>query len=241
MTWAHRCAERIDGSPGRDLASAHPALRVSAGAGHRERVAPGTRGPITLREESLMLPDHLQDDCASCAGLCCIALAFDRGPSFAADKEAGERCQHLNRDDRCAIHASRARRGYRGCIGFTCYGAGQRVSQECLGGDGLAGEGAALRLGIEVFRDTRTLHEWLVLLHQAAALPLSSLQRGDNEALLAALTPPGPLEAVWLRGVVTAATRARITAHLQGLRDLIASRITPADPIPAQRAASGRL
>ena len=64
-------------------------------------------------------------DCARCSGLCCMALAFDRGESFAADKAAGEPCEHLGAGFKCAIHADRDTRGYRGCVGYDCLGAGQ--------------------------------------------------------------------------------------------------------------------
>lgn len=64
-------------------------------------------------------------DCGRCAGLCCVALAFDRGPLFALDKPAGEACPHLAPDCRCTIYADRAACGFAGCIAFDCRGAGQ--------------------------------------------------------------------------------------------------------------------
>lgn len=81
----------------------------------------GPRGPYTSRSA-------LEPACDRCQAVCCVALAFDRGPSFAADKVAGERCPHLSAHDRCRIYDERAERGYRGCIGYSCYGAGQRAS-----------------------------------------------------------------------------------------------------------------
>lgn len=64
-------------------------------------------------------------DCGRCAGLCCVALSFDRGPLFALDKPAGKACPHLSPDCRCSIHAERAARGFAGCTAFDCRGAGQ--------------------------------------------------------------------------------------------------------------------
>lgn len=64
-------------------------------------------------------------DCGRCAALCCVALAFDRGPLFGFDKPAGEACAHLTPDCRCAIHADRRARGFAGCATFDCRGAGQ--------------------------------------------------------------------------------------------------------------------
>jgi hypothetical protein len=41
------------------------------------------------------MPDApLLGDCSRCIGLCCVSLAFDRGPRFAFDKRAGEACRH---------------------------------------------------------------------------------------------------------------------------------------------------
>jgi hypothetical protein len=37
---------------------------------------------------------EFRGDCARCAGLCCVLLAFDRGPLFAFDKPAGIACRH---------------------------------------------------------------------------------------------------------------------------------------------------
>ena len=72
----------------------------------------------------------LRADCGRCAGLCCVALAFDRSALFAEHKPAGAACRYLNAADRCAIHANRAEHGFAGCAGYDCLGAGQLVTQE---------------------------------------------------------------------------------------------------------------
>jgi uncharacterized protein YjbI with pentapeptide repeats len=98
----------------------------------------------------------LTPDCASCAGLCCVDLAFSRGASFAFDKAAGERCRHLGADHGCGIHADLRDRGMSGCTVYECFGAGQYVVQEL-------GDHSAFPLVVR-------LHEMLVLLDQATAL-----------------------------------------------------------------------
>lgn len=70
----------------------------------------------------------LRADCAHCIGLCCVLLAFDRGPAFAFDKPAAEPCRHLDTADRCRIHAELDRKGFSGCAGYDCAGAGQAVT-----------------------------------------------------------------------------------------------------------------
>jgi hypothetical protein len=67
----------------------------------------------------------LRGDCSRCIGLCCVALAFDRGPLFAFDKLAGSACGHLDVDHTCAIHDSLEREGMAGCASYDCRGAGQ--------------------------------------------------------------------------------------------------------------------
>ena len=64
----------------------------------------------------------LRADCASCFGLCCVAMTLTRGADFAFDKPAGEPCRHLvegaGRDAPafgCAIHAELRPRGMPGC------------------------------------------------------------------------------------------------------------------------------
>jgi hypothetical protein len=114
----------------------------------------------------------LEPDCASCFGLCCVALPFSRSTGssgFAFDKRAGEACRHLTSGDACAIHAELLPAGMGGCVAYECFGAGQHVSQVLYGGvswreaPGTAGQMFAV-LGV-----VRRLHEMLVLLGQASS------------------------------------------------------------------------
>jgi hypothetical protein len=75
----------------------------------------------------------LRGDCTRCIGLCCVALAFDRGPHFGFDKPAGTPCRHLGGDHACAIHAHLERDGFLGCASYDCRGAGQLVTQMFAG------------------------------------------------------------------------------------------------------------
>jgi hypothetical protein len=75
-----------------------------------------------------MTDASLRGDCSHCIGLCCVVLAFDRGPLFAFDKGPGEACRHLDACDQCAIHADLDRRRMAGCAQYDCFGAGQSVT-----------------------------------------------------------------------------------------------------------------
>ena len=96
----------------------------------------------------------LRADCAACSGLCCVAHPFSRSADFAFDKPAGTPCLHLRSDFRCGIHANLREEGFRGCVAYDCFGAGQRATREA-GGDPA------------VFATLRILHELLWYLDEA--------------------------------------------------------------------------
>jgi hypothetical protein len=119
---------------------------------------------------------ELVPDCASCAALCCVATSFDACDAFAVDKAAGERCRHLRDDDRCAIHDDLVPRGFAGCAGYDCYGAGQRATRL------FAASQDPVRRDL-TFLVLCTIHELLWLLTEAAKLCPRS--RGDLAEALA--------------------------------------------------------
>ncbi|MDT0343872.1 pentapeptide repeat-containing protein [Streptomyces litchfieldiae] len=109
-------------------------------------------------------------DCASCFGLCCVALPFAASADFAADKAAGQPCGNLGADFRCGIHARLRESGYSGCTVFDCFGAGQRVSQVTFGGRDWRSSPATAREMFAVFPVMRQLHELLWYVTEALAL-----------------------------------------------------------------------
>ncbi len=111
----------------------------------------------------------LRADCASCVGLCCVALGLTRSADFPVDKPAGEPCGHLRSDLRCGIHDSLRDRGYRGCTVFDCFGAGQAVTRAWIGPD-WRDDAASGRAMFAVFAVVRALHELLWLLDRASRL-----------------------------------------------------------------------
>ena len=124
------------------------------------------------------MPDDasLRGDCSRCIGLCCVALAFDRGRLFALDKRAGEPCRHLTGDDACGIHERLEPEGFAGCASYDCRGAGQIVSG-LFAGHSWRGDPATARLMFAAFarlRETQTMR---------AIVP-------DGTALGARLAPP---------------------------------------------------
>lgn len=150
-------------------------------------------GPSSLRHA----PDRaLAADCASCTGLCCVALAFARSADFAFDKAAGEECVNLGDDYRCTIHPQLRERGFKGCTVFDCFGAGQLVTQHTFGGRSWHDAGVRGEM-FAVFPVVRQLHELLWYLREAlgmpAAAPLHTALRASWDAVAAASDAPAAI------------------------------------------------
>ena len=118
-------------------------------------------------------PIDVADDCSRCVGLCCVALEFARSADFAIDKPAGQPCPNLDDGLRCRIHARLRESGFPGCVAYTCFGAGQRITATFAGGDW---RGDPHRAGamVSLLPRTRAIHELLWLLGCALAEDLPS-------------------------------------------------------------------
>ncbi|WP_428648368.1 hypothetical protein [Roseibium sp.] len=160
----------------------------------------------------------LKSDCANCAALCCVVFAFDKSESFALDKKAGEACPNLTGAGKCSVFEDREKLGFKGCIAYDCFGAGQRVTQEVFKGKSwkddirlMTGMGEALSV-------LRRIHEQLVLLESAAKLPLTREERNRLRDLQATLAP----EADWTQANLNAfpleTNIKEVATFLQGLR-----------------------
>jgi len=117
---------------------------------------------------------NLEPDCANCAALCCVALAFDQGEMFGFDKAAGEACRHLDNNAGCEIHSDLAQRGFTGCVAYQCDGAGQRVVQALFNGRTWRDHPADLKPMLTSFSQMRAVHAQLVLIKAASELPITA-------------------------------------------------------------------
>ncbi|WP_101783463.1 pentapeptide repeat-containing protein [Nonomuraea indica] len=113
----------------------------------------------------------LRGDCASCFGLCCVALPFSASADFAVDKAAGSPCHNLRADFRCGIHDRLRPEGFPGCTVYDCFGAGQKVSQVTFGGRDWRQDRETARSMFAVFPVVRQLHELLWYLTEVLARP----------------------------------------------------------------------
>jgi len=162
-----------------------------------------------------MTPMTLRADCARCAALCCVAFAFDRSELFAIDKPVGVRCPHLKGGAQCAIHAEREARGFGGCVGYDCRGAGQRVVQDLFGGASWEDEPDLLGPMLQAFAVASRAHELLMLLDGASKLDLSRAERRRLRGLKKALNEMADNARI---GVWSNAVAADVHEFLQSLR-----------------------
>ena len=130
------------------------------------------------------LTSDLRADCASCFGLCCVALPFSASADFAIDKDAGRPCPNLEADFRCGIHRDLRRRGFPACTVYDCFGAGQKVSQRTFAGRDWRRDPRTARRMFEVFPVMRQLHELLWYLTEALTLRPADALRGELERAL---------------------------------------------------------
>ncbi len=148
-------------------------------------------------------------DCARCAALCCVALAFDGSPLFACDKSAGRPCRHLGASGARRIHAERPARGLAGCVGYDCLGVGPIVVQEMFDGRSWRDEASRLRPMLKAVAAAREAQEALDLLMAARRLALSVPQRRALEERIGALQPPSGWRYVAAGRLAAAAAEAR--------------------------------
>ncbi|GAA1429154.1 pentapeptide repeat-containing protein [Microlunatus lacustris] len=123
-------------------------------------------------------------DCGSCAGLCCVSLAFGTESGFGYDKAAGDPCVNLQADHRCSIHDELRPRGFSGCTVFDCQGTGQKITQHTFGGRSWRDAGPQEReLMFITFQVMRPLQDLLWLLEEALSRPETRPVHAELEAL----------------------------------------------------------
>ncbi|WP_299813232.1 hypothetical protein [uncultured Roseibium sp.] len=165
-----------------------------------------------------MVKQALTPDCSNCAALCCVVFAFDKSESFALDKAAGEICVNLDDCGQCRVFAKRQELGFKGCIAYDCYGAGQRVTQEVFGGRSWRDDaGLTVRMGAAL-SVMRRIHEQLVMLRTAGNFPLEPEERKSARSLEERLSPAEGWTEESLRGFEIDAVSRAIATFLRSLR-----------------------
>ncbi|MFF4394290.1 pentapeptide repeat-containing protein [Streptomyces sp. NPDC001480] len=184
---------------------------------------------------------ELRGDCASCFGLCCVALPFARSADFALDKPAGQPCPNLQGDHRCGIHIRLRDKGFTGCTVYDCFGAGQKVSQVTFGGqDWRTGSREHARRMFDVFPVVRQLHELLWYLTEALGLPAARPVHAELREALAKterLTRQTPDE---LAALDVAAHRQEVNVLLLRTSDLVRADFDAKSDKSAKHGRSGK-
>jgi hypothetical protein len=160
----------------------------------------------------------LRADCARCAALCCVGLAFDRSHLFAFDKAPGAPCRLLNSAGRCRIHDRLSQEGFEGCARYDCLGAGQYVVQQIFAGRSWRTEPDLVKPMLESFAILCEVHELLLLLLTAKKLSLAPSQLRAVDAFLAALQPRDHWTIESLHGFAKSGTAAAVRSFLTTLR-----------------------
>ncbi|MDA7026839.1 pentapeptide repeat-containing protein [Bacillus sp. CLL-7-23] len=111
--------------------------------------------------------ENLRADCNHCFGLCCVALPYAKSADFAVDKDGGTPCQNLHTNHQCMIHSDLRQKGFRGCVAYECFGAGQKVSQVTFEGKDWRQHPTLAKDMFAVLPITQQLHEMLWYLQEA--------------------------------------------------------------------------
>ncbi|MQQ07011.1 hypothetical protein GFB49_00940 [Epibacterium sp. SM1979] len=134
------------------------------------------------------LPE-LAHDCSRCADLCCLAYPFDQGEEFAINKATDHPCSNLNASGGCQIHANLSKRGFPGCVAYSCAGAGQRITQDLFDGESWREDPDLLHHMTHALRVLRPIHEALLILKEALNIPMPDAERQTCLTLMHALCP----------------------------------------------------
>ncbi|WP_129727435.1 pentapeptide repeat-containing protein [Ectobacillus funiculus] len=145
------------------------------------------------------IQNSLRSDCSNCFGLCCVALPYAKSADFAVDKDGGTPCSNLQSNYLCSIHQDLITKGFRGCVAYECFGAGQKVSQIIYEGNDWKNNKDLAKEMFAVFPIMQQLQEMLWYLQEAlvnqAARPIynellaafeetESLTKQGTEAIL---------------------------------------------------------
>lgn len=120
--------------------------------------------------EECNMQRELKSDCSQCVGLCCVALPYAKSVDFSTDKDAGVPCHHLLANSACNIHDSLRENGFKGCVSYECFGAGQYVTQVLFEGKDWRTHPSIKQEMFASFPVVQQLHEMLSYLKQAMRL-----------------------------------------------------------------------
>ncbi|HEX3011985.1 MAG TPA: pentapeptide repeat-containing protein [Syntrophomonadaceae bacterium] len=164
---------------------------------------------------------QLRAECDNCFGLCCAALYFSASEGFPIDKDAGRPCINLKQDFRCCVHDNLMEHGFKGCVAFDCFGAGQKVAQVSFGGHDWREVPKSAKQMFEVFLIMRQLHELLWYLTEALTLEPTKLIQGEIISMLNKIEQLTYLSPDFLMELDVAIHRANVDTLLLKTSELV--------------------
>jgi len=170
-----------------------------------EPIAPSAAGSVRHPYRS---------DCAECFGLCCVALTYAQSADFALSKDAGIPCPNLQLDHRCRIHSRLRSEGFPGCVGYECFGAGQKVSRLTFAGQDWRSHPELAADMFRVFPVMQQLHEMLAYLWEARERAEAEPLHGALAELLAETEALTRLDPEALAQLDAAGHRAKVRERL---------------------------
>ena len=139
----------------------------------------------TIIDKSAELQKALRIDCEKCCGLCCVALYCMKTDGFPENKAAGVPCRHLRSDFRCDMHECLAEKKMKGCLGYDCFGAGQKVTQKVGENGNWKTNPEKAKEQFQVFAVVFQLHQMAWYLLEALTLTTDQKQQTEITALIA--------------------------------------------------------
>jgi len=194
-------------------------------------------------------PDHVADlldlrrdlvaDCTRCRALCCVAPAFARSADFPITKPAGRPCPNLQPDQRCGIHDRLRGNGFRGCVGYDCFGAGQRLSSAEPAAHRRADPAGAADV-FAALPVLRSLHELLWYLTEVLAAPAAGAVHAEASAAADVTRALAARPAADLAGADAEGHRRSVAPLLRRASDLVRAADGPVGPDHAGADLAGR-
>lgn len=158
--------------------------------------------------------EEFRVDCKNCFGLCCVALYFSSSEGFPQNKKAGEPCKNLKENFTCAVHKSLTAKGLKGCTGYDCFGAGQKLSQLTFKGVSWASL-PDTSLMFDSFLVMRQLQEMLWYLTEAFKLQENKAAKEEIKKLIEETEKLTLLDAEALLGLDLEAHREKVNPSLR--------------------------
>lgn len=157
-------------------------------------------------------------DCTQCAALCCMAPMIAKSERFPIDKPSGTACQNLECGGMCKIHDDREALGYKGCIDFSCLGAGPVVTNDLFSGKSWQDDDTLREPMTRAFLDLYRVQEARWLLTTAAFMGLPPVKETERKQMLETYDPgPDGWSEARLHAMLDALSPDTVREWLRGL------------------------